>query len=404
MAGQHTVRDLNQQALLQLLRRGDTYSRAQLARALGLTKATVSAIAADLLRQNLLVEQGMTAVGDRGGRPGATLALNPRGASFLGAECSESHVAVIALRLDGSEIGRERVELEPRPTLDTIMLELVRLVCLLRERYAEELPNLLGLGLAVPGMLSQDGTISWFPGLHWAPVRLAEKLERQLDLPVVVENDANASAMAELLLGEDDLPNILYLLLDLGVGSAIVVDRTLYRGSEGRSGEVGHMRLALDGPRCPHCGGTGCFESMVNSDAIERYFLESSTQRLHWRSVLSSIDSDEHSRQAFDRWTWWLARGLLNLAYVLNPSEIVLGGVVPHLAPGLVDNLEDRLHVDIAATGGTTSLRLSTFGEIQSAIGAAALVYQQVFTPAAFQPLHLPTPDRRDVAQVAVNT
>ena len=383
MAGQRTVRDLNQQALMRLFGAQDGRSRAQLARTLGLTKATVSAIVADLLDQDLLVERGMTAVSDRGGRPGTTLALNPRGASILGAEFSESHVAVVGLRLDGSQIGQTRVDLEPGIGLPAILDELCRLVDGFRTTHVDDLPNLTALGLALPGMLAPDGTVTWFPGLHWPPGSVAGRLEDRIGLDVVVENDANASAMAELLLGSEVADSFLYLLLDRGVGSSIVVDRSLYRGADGRSGEVGHMRLALDGPVCPHCGATGCYESMVNTDAIERYYRQASGRDVDWPTILATVEQDEHARQAFDRWVWWLARGLLNLVYVLNPAHIVVGGVIPHLVPHLGPILTDAMTSEAFGAGDGLTVRLSTWGEAQGAIGAAAIIRRQFFTAAS---------------------
>jgi predicted NBD/HSP70 family sugar kinase len=379
VAQQNIVRDINQLNALLMLRRGRSYSRAQIARVLKLTRSTVSAIAADLIQQGLVVEVGTTAVGDRGGRPGAKLALNPRGASFLGAEFSDDHITVLGLALEGTEVVRSRQDFKPGESLEWIIAQLARMVVQVRAENEADLPSLQGLGISVPGMLHGDGHVSWLPGLHWQEFDIAGYLEQKLGIPVIIENDANASAMAELLFGREDVPgDFLYLLLDSGVGSGIVVDRSLYRGADGSSGEVGHMRLDPTGPRCGHCGGSGCFETMVNADALVRYFRRAGGSDATAEQVAGfAREGNEAAAIALDRWTWWLSRGLANLIYVLNPGQVILGGAFAGLLPDLSEELSTRLKADGLLQ--TIDIRASSFGEAGGAVGAAALVYQRMF-------------------------
>lgn len=379
MAQQNIVRDINQLNALLMLRRGHSYSRAQISRVLKLTRSTVSAIAADLIQQGLVVEVGTTAVGDRGGRPGASLALNPRGASFLGAEFSDDHITVLGLGLDGTEVVRSRTEFKPGGSLEPIIAQLSRMVVQVCAENEADLPSLQGLGVSVPGMFHGDGRVSWLPGLHWQEFDIAGYLEDELGIPVMIENDANASAMAELLFGREDIPDdFLYLLLDSGVGSGIVVNRSLYRGGDGSSGEVGHIRLDPAGPPCHRCGGSGCFEMMVNAEALNRYFRRAGGSGATPEQVVRfARQGDEAATIALDRWTWWLSRGLASLIYVLNPGQVVLGGAFAGLLPDLSEELSTRLKAD--GLPPTLDIRASSFGEAGGAVGAAALVYQRMF-------------------------
>lgn len=382
------VRDINQARTLVLLRRHGSLSRAQLARRLQLTRSTLSALAGSLLAEGLVIEDGLAGVGERGGRPGTGLRLNPRGASFLGAEFSNDHMTVVGMALDGQEVIRQRQAVHSAATMDEIISQLCQLVRHILNKARRDLPALQGLGVAVPGMLERDGTVFWLPGFRWRDVDLMARLQRGLRMPIVLDNDANASAMAELLFGRREAAdNFLYLLLDNGVGSGLVLDRTLYRGAHGISGEAGHMRLDPDGPACLCCGGRGCFETLVNNAALVDYYREGGGEAATAKQVLARLAAhDPAAEAALTRWATWVARGLATLLYVLNPAEVILGGTLAALVPDIVERLVPLLEAEGVPKREDIRIVTSAFGEDGAAVGAAALVYQTIFQVPTFDP------------------
>lgn len=381
MAQVRLVRDINQARALLRFTRGKSFSRAQLARELKTTRSTASALASVLMADGLLIEDAAPSAGLGVGRPGTALRLNPAGASFLGAEFSNDHMTVVGLRLDGEVVVRERRPIPGDPTMDEVVAQLCGLAQQVSEDHAAELPRLRGLGVSVPGMLERDGTIYWLPSLHWKGVDLREHLETRLDMPVILENDANAAAIAELLLAfEAPANDFLYLMLDDGVGSGVVTDRTLARGAHGITGETGHMRLDPHGVKCVRCGGLGCFETLVNNAALVRYCREFGGKADTAAEVLRQAGAGMVvAEEALDRWFYWLARGIATLLFAFDPGEVILGGTLAGLVPDLLERLGPLLAAERVPKSEEVKISLSTFGQDGGAVGGAALLYQNIF-------------------------
>jgi len=375
------VRDINQARALLLFSGKKSLSRAQLARELKTTRSTASALTAALIADGLLIEDASPSVGPGVGRPATALHLNPAGASFLGAEFSSDHMTVVGLRLDGEIIVRERRAITGDPTMGDFLTQLCELVQQVAGEWAAELPRLQGLGVAVPGMLERDGTIYWLPALRWKGVDLRGRLQERLGMPVMLDNDANASAMAELLLTpEPPATDFLYLLLDHGVGSGVVRDRGLARGAHGISGETGHMRLDPQGIECLCCGGIGCFETLVNNAALVRYCRESGGAADTAADVVNqAVAGDTAAQAALTQWFRWLARGIASLMFAFDPGQIILGGTLAGLVPDLLGRLAPLLTAERVPKSEDVKISLSTFGQDGGAVGAAALLYQNIF-------------------------
>jgi predicted NBD/HSP70 family sugar kinase len=380
VAGTQLVRHINQARALELLRRHKGLSRAQLARRLGLTKSTVSDLTNSLLAGGLVVEDAGPVAHGRGGRPGLGLRLNPVGASFLGAELGNDHIAVVALRLDARELTRVRQPIDPAQSSGEIAEQLVRLVKQVLADIEGSSANVHGLGVSVPGMLDRDGSVLWLPRLHWHDVDLTSMLERELSIRVSLENDANAAALAEMYFGRSgDAGRLLYMQLDTGVGCGLIVNRGLYVGVHGRAGEAGHLRVDPAGPRC-ECGGTGCLETMLGEAALLRYDSELGGEAASTQEVIDhAIAGKPVATAALERWEYWLTRGVASLIYLFDVDRIVLGGPLPAAVPDLADHLLDRLRAQQIPQTDDLQIFTSEFGSYAGAIGGAALIYQRLF-------------------------
>ncbi len=380
MASTQLVRHINQARALELLRRHKGLSRAQLARRLGLTKSTVSDLTNALLAGGLVVEHGGAVGHARGGRPGLGLRLNPAGATFLGAELGNDHIAVVALRLDGRDLARVRQPIDPAHSSGEIAGQLVRLVKQVLADIKGSSANLQGLGVSVPGMLDRAGSVLWLPRLHWHDVDLAALLERELSIPVSLENDANAAALAEVYFGpRAEIDRLLYMLLDTGVGCGLIVNRGLYVGVHGRAGEAGHLRVDPAGPRC-ECGGIGCLETMLGEAALLRYDSELGGKAASAQEVIEhAIAGEPAATAALERWKFWLARAVASLIYLFDVDRIVLGGSLPAAVPDLADDVLEQLRDQQVPQTDDLQILTSQFGSYDGAFGGAALIYQRLF-------------------------
>ena len=242
MATSAALRQINQARILNTLRRG-SWSRVALAEELGLNRSTVTVIISTLIEQGLVRELD-TRPNTASGRPRVGVALRGDGAYFGGLELGNDQLTAAVSDLAGREIGRATEPTEPERGPGYAEERLVDLMSgIVGDRMLE------GVGLTIPGVVSTGGRLEWAPSLGWRDVTLGGLVRARFGVPVHVENDANAAVLAEEQLRDTaEGDNLLYLLLDSGVGAGVLVHRELYRGRAGRVGEAGHIRMpAADG-------------------------------------------------------------------------------------------------------------------------------------------------------------
>jgi glucokinase len=175
----------------------------------------------------------------------------------------------------------------------------------------------------------------------WDHLPLADRLERELGVPALVANDADAAALAEWRFGAGrGVRHLLYLTVSTGIGGGVIVDGRLHRGERAWAGEIGHMPLKPDGPPCP-CGRDGCLESLASGLSVARAARELLQERPHGASMLSALplerisardvaaaarQGDPLARAVWDESMAWLGMGIAAAANLLNPGRVVLGG------------------------------------------------------------------------------
>ena len=226
------------------------------------------------------------------------------------------------------------------------------------------------VGASAAGFVDkQRATLVFAPNLAWRDEPLKQHLERELDLPVVVENDANAAAWGEFTFGAaEDAENLLMLTIGTGVGGGVVLDGELVRGGFGMGGEVGHIRMVPGGVRCG-CGNLGCLESYGSGSALVRMTREEAAvspdraRRLLERAggdveqitgpliTQAAQDGDPFAVEQLAELGDWLGQGIATLAAVLDPSVVVIGGGVAEAGDLLLDPIR-RSYVDNVTVAG----------------------------------------------------
>jgi glucokinase len=267
--------------------------------------------------------------------------------------------------------------------------EAVPLIAAQRDRLVASADpgDLLGSGCGCAGLVDRDrGTVHASPNLPaWRDVQLARVLEDALGLPVVVENDANAAAYAEYLVGAArGASNVVMLTLGTGLGGGIVLGGEIYRGSHGSAGEIGHMAVSLEGPACP-CGSTGCIERLVNAESIVRRAASLLDQgrpsSLRGRGSLTAKDvgdaaraSDPLAAEAVGDAGRILGVGLANIVQVLDPDVIVIGGGIAEIGEPLLGPARAELRSRVASYHASTARIVpAELGEVAGVVGAALL-------------------------------
>jgi predicted NBD/HSP70 family sugar kinase len=407
-ADQATLRGANLARVLRSLRDAGPRSRARLAADLGLPKATVSGLVAELAERGL-VREGQVERGSVG-RPGLTVELDGRSVCGVGAEVNVNHVATLAVDLAGATVSEHRLSLDTAVLeADEVLDHLADLVRRTFEDVAAHGARPVALTVGVAGLVdAARSVLTVAPNLGWRDVPVARMLQERLaatgpthggEVPVVIDNEANLAAIAEAAPGDPTRRDMLVIFGEVGVGGGIIADGHLLRGSAGYAGEFGHMIVDPSGHRCG-CGRTGCWETVVglralldaaaDSDDPVRHpalGLEERLAELHRRASLG----DTRTLAALERVGDWVGVGAGVLANALNPGVIVLSGYFADLGRWMRPAVERRLHdAVLAPQAGGTRVELSTQGFTAAVRGAAHVALESVF--------HDPTRVQRRVA------
>lgn len=376
------LKQINTARLLELLRCHAPIARAELARLTGLTRSTVTVITAELIAQGLVREGSEIPAARGGGRPGVGLMLNPDGAFFIGAAIEVEHLTVVMLNLAAQIVARIQqplVETTPEQALQQLM----QLIEQIRQVEPSHNSRLRGIGLSIQGVLNLDGVVIRAPFLNWSGVDLRRYFQPHLDLPLFVDNDANAAALAEIYLGSAmQSSSLLYILINKGIGSSIIINNRVFRGAYGTAGEISALMSDPPGQDNLH----ECGHRVGKEDLLNRY-RQQGGKATDLLELVERLETGETIAQTVVQdWAENLGRGLISVVSLLNPEQVVLGGPLTVLFPYVKDSLIARLRDKMPRQGELgffsnpkAKFEASSFGEDASAVGGAVLVYQSLF-------------------------
>ena len=244
--------------------------------------------------------------------------------------------------------------------------------------------------LAVPGLIVADeNKVIFSPNLpNIEGVPLKEELGGRFDLPITVENDANAAAWGEFRFGAgSDVDHLVFVTLGTGVGGGVISHGTLMRGVQGAGGELGHMTIHATGPRCG-CGNRGCLESLASGTAITRRAREVAAERPD--SALGKIatereligedvtklaeEGDEAALAVLEEAGLWLGIGLAGFVNIFNPEVVAVGGGAAKAGELILDRARKEMYLRARSPSrDLVEIKSATLGPESGVIGAAAL-------------------------------
>ncbi|MEW5978302.1 MAG: ROK family transcriptional regulator [Acidobacteriota bacterium] len=378
MVGVRDVRDANQTVFLHLIRERQPISRAEIVRATGLSAGTVSAIVNRLISENLVFEG--TEGPSSGGRRPTYLQVNAETAYVIALDIGVKDSVYAISDFNGRILRQGQLATEGRPEvlLDSIA---ERVNWLVRHHYPRS--RFAAVGVSIPGLIDRaEGELIVSPNLGWEGVPIREHLEKRLQLPIYVENDANAAAFAELWYGpldEVSVRTLLFILVVEGIGSGLIINGELHVGSRVGLGGFGHMTLDRDGPRCS-CGRLGCWEALASDPATLANYrsLKRRTDPVARRVsevIALARDSNSAAREALRRTAHYLGEGIASLAHGLSPETIVVGGEIAAAWPMIEPYLKGRVKssylipsVSVPAIRPASVQRPSLYGAIPIAL------------------------------------
>lgn len=375
------LRDLNRVAVLALVGRHGPIARTDIARRLGLSPPTVTAVTRSLLEAGVIYK--VDDATSRGGRPSELLAVVGAAAAAIGVKVAAGQITGVRADLDGT-------------VLDTFAAPFDEIAANPFEGLARLIGphvatpgagRLLGVGLGVPGFVDSRTGLVEAPLLGWRHMPLGDYLTQLLDVPVLVDNDVNTLAAYEHLYGLGrPYDDFLTITLGRGLGAAVVCGGDLRRGAHGAAGELGHMPVDADGPAC-HCGKRGCLETYLSDAALVDEARRAGVigEDGGQADLLGAADSGDAGALSIYRSAGArLGQVAAGLAIVLDPQAVVVSGegtlAWPHLADGFRTALRDGMFPPLS---DGLQVHVDPWDDTKWALGAAALVLRAPFTMGA---------------------
>ncbi|GAB2484027.1 ROK family transcriptional regulator [Jatrophihabitans fulvus] len=371
------LRATNRANVVRVLRHAGWATRAELARHTGLSRATVSSVLGELRERGLVTERSTGPAGGRG-RPANRVGLDKSAGIAIAVDIGVRHVAVAVGDLSHSELAERWTTTARGHTAARGSRIVLRSIEEALEQAGVDPEDLLGAAVSIAAPVATGSSRLAVPDVlpGWAESSLAESVAARWGIPVVTENDANLGALGEAVTRPPtDGGDVLYVKIASRIGLGTARDGGIVRGRHGFAGEFGHVTARPDGERC-WCGRRGCLELYAGGDGMLRR-LAGTVPSL--ARLVDTARTDAAVRRVVREGADALATALADLAVVLDPARIVLGGELTALGELLEDPIRRELHA--LPFGSPVELAVTPQGERASLAGALALVLTE---PARF--------------------
>ena len=378
-----SLRRLNRLRVIHALRDQGLISRAEIARRTGLSRSTVSSLVADLQADGLVVERAEhgAAHGTQGGRPPILLSFDASAGVAVGIDFDHHHLRVAVSDLSSRILAEREQGLDTDHLAHEGLDAAAELVSELLAEAGVETSQVIGAGMCLPGPIHRPsgvvGSTAILPG--WVGVAAAEEMHRRLDLPILVDNDANLAALAEAAFGAGrDAKDLVYLMISSGIGAGLVLNGRLYRGAEGLAGELGHVLVDADGPVC-RCGNRGCLETVAGTDALAELLRRSHGDGLDGRAIVRlAREGDLGCRRVIADAGRAIGKAAATLVNVLNPELLIVGGDLSDAGELLLDGVRESLERSALPTAvQAAEVVAGSLGDRAEVLGAIALVLSE---------------------------
>lgn len=386
IARPNTIRDINKQIVLNYVRERSPISRAEIARETELQRSTISAIVDELQNAGLIEEIGIG--NSTGGRKPTLLKLKTGKPVAIGVDMDPRQTTIALADLSGKVLEKE--EFPTSPDADFMSGQIVdRLVKIANKHKKDGLE----VGISVPGVADQvNRKTLYIPYFQWHDWNICQQIQEKTNLPVTIDNDANAIAVAELWFGREQIrkiSNFITVLVSYGIGTGIVFEGQVYRGEKGAAGEFGHMIVGAEAPVRCSCGSNDCWEAHASEGAtIARYQsqfgdnLTSSNATTLSKLVSLAEQGEVQAIAALKETAKYLGIGIANLIVGLSPQAVIVSGSLTkawHLVEQEVVAIAER---GIIRDLPHPAIMASTLGDNPTLMGALSLVLARKFASA----------------------
>ncbi|WP_298825929.1 ROK family transcriptional regulator [uncultured Planococcus sp.] len=372
----HVVKEGNKSLVLKKIINHSPISRAAVAQEVGLNKGTVSSLVNDLLDDQLIYESGPGK--SSGGRRPVMLLFNEKAGYSIGIDIGVNYLLGVLTDLNGNICIEKEVTFK-NLSYEEIEKQLFNTIDSLTDSAPPSPHGIIGIGMGVPGIVDNNGEILLAPNLKWKNLNLKLVLENRYQLPIIIENEANAGAYGEKRFGAGkDSEHIIYVSAGIGIGVGLILNGALYKGSNGFSGELGHMTIQVNGPTC-RCGNKGCWELFASEQALltaaEKMKIVSPSGKEMELSDLMALaeQGDPKVIALFEQAGDYLGVGINNIINSFNPQQVIIGNRMASSSKWLTKTLTDRVsNQALWFQQNDLTICFSELSTFSSALGASA--------------------------------
>ncbi|MDC3416065.1 ROK family transcriptional regulator [Aquibacillus salsiterrae] len=379
---QHVVKKENKTLVLEVIKVKSPISRADIAQVTGLNKGTVSSLVSELIDEQLIYESGPGQ--SSGGRRPVMLLFNQNAGYSIGLDLGVNYLLGVLTDLNGNIIYETKVSINDF-SYPSVLKQLIKSIEYLMSSTPESPYGIIGIGIGVPGIVSNEGSILLAPNLGWENIDLKTVIEETFGLPVIIENEANAGAYGEKMFGAGkDFSNIIYISVGIGIGVGLILNDSLYKGNNGFSGELGHMTIEINGLKC-RCGNRGCWELYASEQALikraEELELVSSDQTISL-DLLNELAENGHMEtiQLLSGIGDFLGVGINNIINTFNPQQIIIGNRLATSEKWIKSSLDDRVNnYALRFNRDELEIKFSELTTHSTSLGVAAFIIENFF-------------------------
>lgn len=369
----HTKQHNSRLILKTIYDEGDI-SRAALARATSLTKATVSTLVADLMVEGLVLETGLGP--SIGGKPPRMLQVADNARLLLCLDLSTSYFRGALVNLRGQMTRREDVAVDGRTGDDALAL----VVELITQLMAQTNAPILGIGIGTPGLVDTErGIVQNAVNLGWHELSLKTWLEERYDLPVFIANDSHLAALAAYTFDPHDTNNLVLIKAGRGIGAGIVLNGQLYYGDGFGAGEIGHVAVVENGLLC-RCGNYGCLETVASIyGVLQQITAQTGRPAPTWEAMVQAAQQGDATTQSILRQAGaHMGTAVAYLVGILNVKHIVIAGQMARAGDSFLEGIRTTVSRRVLPTlAAGTHIHYTTLGDDVVLMGASALVLKQ---------------------------
>lgn len=332
------IRDINTSLVTNLIIEKGPISRAAIAKELGLTKATISAIVQNLLDRKLVEEIGTANVSS--GRKPVLLTFCYNCAYAISIDVSASHISVLSAHLGGGDC--KLIQYPSSNNKEDIIPQLIQCIEKQMTYIQSSHYGIIGITIGIHGITKHNKVI-FTPYSPYSDIDFVSELKNYFHIPVLIENEANLSVLGEYTF-HYPIKNMVGISVHSGIGLGIIINGTLYHGLNGYAGEFGHSIIELDGRPCP-CGNQGCFEQYASERALlsELARLKNESEISINEFVKLYTNKEKESILIMKLFVKYMSIGIRNIINTLDPELIVINSSFTMNFPQVIEQIQDSI-------------------------------------------------------------